>query len=328
MYVVTGGAGFIGSNIAAAIEQRGLGKVVVCDRLREADKWRNVAKRELHNVVHPDDLFDYLGGNEYGIQGVVHMGAISSTTETDADKIFTNNFRLSLDLWQWCTAHHVPLIYASSAATYGDGAEGFADDTNLDVMARLKPLNPYGWSKHLFDRRVLRMLDDGEAKPPQWAGLKFFNVYGPNEYHKGSMQSVASHVFTDLSAGKNATLFKSHHPDYEDGGQLRDFIWVEDCVDVVMWLLQNPAVSGLFNCGTGQARSFSDLVTAVYAAMGKEPDIAYVPTPEEIRDKYQYFTQADMSKLKAAGYDKPFTNVEDGVGAYVRDFLATDDRYR
>jgi ADP-L-glycero-D-manno-heptose 6-epimerase len=328
MYVVTGGAGFIGSNIAAAIEERGLGKVIICDKLRDGDKWRNVAKRELTDIIHPDDLFDYLGGNEYGIQGIINMGAISSTTETDADLIFTSNFRLSLDLWNWCTVHHVPMIYASSAATYGDGANGFVDDSSLDALAKLRPLNPYGWSKQLFDRRVMRMLDDGEPKPPQWAGLKFFNVYGPNEYHKGSMQSVPSKAFTDASAGLTATLFKSHHPDYEDGGQLRDFIWVGDCVNVVLWLLENPKVSGLFNCGTGQARSFRDLVTAVYDAMGKQADINYVPTPEEIRDKYQYYTQADMSRLVAAGYDKPFTSLEDGVGAYVRDFLSTDDKYR
>ena len=328
MYVVTGGAGFIGSNIVAALEQRTGEKVVVCDRLRDGDKWRNVAKRGLTNLVPPEDLFDYLGTNEFDIKGVIHMGAISSTTETDADLIFANNFKLSLLLWDWCTSHHVSYIYASSAATYGDGSEGFVDDSSSDALAKLRPLNPYGWSKQLFDRRVSRMIANGEPTPPHWAGLKFFNVYGPNEYHKGSMQSVASKVFRDASAGKTATLFKSHNPDYSDGGQLRDFISVDDCVDVVMWLLENPDVNGLFNCGTGKARSFLDLVNAVYAAMGREPDINFVPTPEEIREKYQYFTEADMSRLKAAGYDKPFTSLEDGVATYVRDFLATDDPYR
>ncbi len=328
MYVVTGGAGFIGSNIAAAIEERGLGKVVVCDWLGEDDKWRNLAKRELADILDPDELFLFLAENQDGIKGVIHMGAISSTTETDVDLIINSNFKLSLDLWNWCAAHQVPMTYASSAATYGDGAQGFVDDPSLAALARLRPLNPYGWSKHLFDRRVMRMLKDREPEPPQWAGLKFFNVYGPNEYHKGTMQSVASKVFTDASAGKTATLFKSHHPDYQDGGQSRDFVWVGDCVDIVLWLLENPGVSGLFNCGTGQARSFHDLVTAVYRAMGKEPDINFVPTPEEIRDKYQYFTEADMGRLKAAGYAKPFTSLEDGVGVYVNDFLATDDRYR
>lgn len=328
MYLVTGGAGFIGSNIAAAIEDRGFGKVVISDRLRDGDKWRNIAKRELAEIVDPDDLLYFLHDNQDTLKGVIHMGAISSTTETDADLIYRNNFELSLDLWSWCTEHQVPYIYASSAATYGDGANGFVDDSSLGALAKLRPLNPYGWSKHLFDRRVMRLLDDNEPTPPQWAGLKFFNVYGANEYHKGSMQSVASKVFTDVSAGKMASLFKSHHPDFEDGGQLRDFIWVGDCIDVVMWLLENPSVSGLFNCGTGKARSFKDLVTAVFTAMEKDVDITYIPMPEEIRDKYQYFTQADMSKLVAAGYDKPFTSLEDGVGLYVRDFLNTADRYR
>ena len=328
MYVVTGGAGFIGSNIAAAIEARGLGKVAVCDHLGNEDKWRNIAKLDLTNFVQPGELADNMGSNEFDIKGVIHMGAISSTTETDVDLIFANNVTLSLDLWKWCTTHHVPFIYASSAATYGDGSQGFIDDQARSALATLRPLNPYGWSKHFFDRRVMRMIEDEETPPPQWAGLKFFNVYGPNEYHKGSMQSVASKVFNDASAGKTATLFKSHHPDYEDGGQLRDFIWVDDCVNVVMWLLENPGVSGLFNCGTGKARSFHDLVKAVYSAMGKEAYINFVPTPEEIRDKYQYFTEADMSKLAAAGYDKPFASLEDGVGAYVRNFLANDDKYR
>lgn len=327
MYLVTGGAGFIGSNIAAAIEERGLGKVVICDRLRDADKWRNVAKRELVEVVDPDDLPYFLEDHEDDLKGVIHMGAISSTTETDVDLIYRSNFELSMALWEWCSACDVPLIYASSAATYGDGANGFDDDSSIDALAKLRPLNPYGWSKHLFDRRVMRMLKDGDPKPPQWAGLKFFNVYGPNEYHKGSMQSVASKVFTDASAGKSATLFKSHHPDYEDGGQLRDFVWVGDCVNVVIWLLQSK-VNGLYNCGTGQARSFHDLVAAVYKAMGKETDINYVPMPEEIRDKYQYFTQASMDRLVAAGYDQGFTTLEDGIIAYVCDYLATSDCYR
>jgi ADP-L-glycero-D-manno-heptose 6-epimerase len=328
MYMVTGGAGFIGSNIAAAIEARGLGKVVVCDHLGNEDKWRNIAKLDLTNFIQPDELPGYLASNDAGIKGVVHMGAISSTTETDADLIFANNFTLSLDLWEWCASYSVPFIYASSAATYGDGSQGFVDDQARSALAKLRPLNPYGWSKHLFDRRIMQMIEGEETPPPQWVGLKFFNVYGPNEYHKGSMQSVASKVFNDANAGKTATLFKSHHPDYEDGGQLRDFIWVDDCVNVVMWLLENPQVSGLFNCGTGEARSFHDLVKAVYLAMGKEADINFVPTPEGIRDKYQYFTQANMSKLSAAGYDKLFTSLEDGVGAYVRNFLASDDKYR
>ena len=328
MYVITGGAGFIGSNIAAAIEARGLGKVVVCDRLGKEEKWRNVANLDLIDLIQPESLFDYLGFNEHGIKGVLHMGAISSTTEIDADLIFASNFTLSHQLWLWCASHNVPFIYASSAATYGDGSQNFIDDSSRSALAKLKPLNKYGWSKHLFDRRVMRMIEEDELKPPQWAGLKFFNVYGPNEYHKGSMQSVVFKVFCQINAGNAATLFKSHHPNYEDGGQMRDFIWVDDCVDVVLWLLQHPNVCGLFNCGTGKARSFQDLVKSVYNAMGKEVEINFVPTPEEIRDKYQYFTQASMKKLSVAGYDKPFTSLEDGIGTYVHDYLLKDDKYR
>jgi len=328
MYIVTGGAGFIGSNIVWALEQRGYSKIVVVDRLRDGVKWKNIAKRELYDVVRPDDMFDFMEEHNSNIKAVFHMGAISSTTETDADKILDNNFRLSMDLWQWCTAHHVRFIYASSAATYGDGEHGFVDHSSIDELAKLQPLNPYGWSKQLFDRRVSRMLDSNDPHPPQWAGLKFFNVYGPNEYHKGTMQSVVSHVFPVANRGEAAKLFKSHRPEYADGGQLRDFVSVDDCVDVMMWLLDHPEVSGLFNCGSGQARPFKDLATAVYTALGQEAQIDYIPTPQHLRDKYQYFTQADMSKLREAGYDKPFTSLEEGVRTYVQDFLYTDDPYR
>ncbi len=333
MYVVTGGAGFIGSNIVWALERRGLSndkssRVVVVDRLRDGVKWKNIAQRELYDVVHPDNLFAYLNDNQGMVDAIFHMGAISSTTETDADKIIENNFRLSVDLWSWCTAHHVRFIYASSAATYGGGEHGFVDDASIEALAALKPLNPYGWSKHLFDRRVARMVANGEVHPPQWAGLKFFNVYGPNEYHKGSMQSVVSHVFPVARRAETAKLFQSHNPAYEDGGQMRDFICVEDCVAVMMWLLDNQQVSGLFNCGTGQARPFKDLAAAVYAALGQEPRIEYVPTPEHLRDKYQYFTQADMTKLREAGYDAPFTSLEEGVRAYVQNFLDTEEAFR
>jgi ADP-L-glycero-D-manno-heptose 6-epimerase len=328
MFVVTGGAGFIGSNIVAALEERGRSPVAVCDRLHEGDKWRNVAKRELVDIVSPENLFAFLDGHRLAVDAVIHMGAISSTTETDADKIVAVNFGLSLRLWKWCTRHGVRFIYASSAATYGDGGQGFVDDATPTALAKLRPLNPYGWSKHLFDRRVARMLANGEDQPPQWVGLKFFNVYGPNEYHKAEQKSVVAHIFPNAAAGKPARLFKSHHPDYADGGQKRDFVWVGDCTDIVLWLLDNDHVNGLFNCGTGTARTFADLAAAVFQALGRKPQIEYVPTPESLRDKYQYFTQADMSRLVAAGYRKPFTTLEDGVARYVRDYLATADPYR
>ncbi len=328
MILVTGGAGFIGSNILAALEEKGAGKLVVCDRLRSNDKWRNLAKRELADIVHPEQLFDFLEANRKNMEVVFHMGAISSTTETDADKILANNFSLSLALWKWCAVNDVRFIYASSAATYGDGAHGFDDDGSVDHLARLRPLNAYGWSKHLFDRRVARKIASGARRPPQWAGLKFFNVYGPNEYHKGGQQSVVAQIYPHAEKDAAYQLFKSHNPKYGDGGQLRDFIWVDDVVDVMMWLLEHRHVNGLFNVGTGQARSFLDLASAVYRAVGREPNIKYRDTPVEIRDKYQYFTQAEMGRLRQAGYAKPFTSLEDGVGTYVKRYLAAADPFR
>ena len=328
MYVITGGAGFIGSNIAWGLEALGLGPVAIVDRLREAEKWRNVSEREIAHVVDPENLMNFLACHRQDITAIIHMGAISSTTERNVDLIIENNFRLSVALWDWCTANTVRFIYASSAATYGDGTQGFEDESTGMALARLKPLNPYGWSKHLFDRRVSRIIADGGVTPPQWAGLKFFNVYGPNEYHKGRMQSVVAQVYTSAAANEAAILFRSHHPGYVDGGQLRDFIWVGDCIDIVNWLLDTPSVSGLFNCGTGKARSFADLAAAVYRALGKEPNIEFVDTPEDIRERYQYFTEATMDQLRGAGYGKPMTELEDGVRSYVVDFLHTDDPYR
>lgn len=327
MYVVTGGAGFIGSNLLAALELRGEGDLVVCDRLRSNDKWRNIAKRELSDVVHPDQIFDFLDANKGRIRAIFHMGAVSATTETNADLIVTNNFNLTLALFAWCTRNGVRIIYASSAATYGNGGEGFDDDFGIAALSLLRPLNAYGWSKHLFDRRLARKVSQGKPLPPQWVGLKFFNVYGPNEYHKGGQQSVISQLYPQAESGAPAHLFRSHHPDYPDGGQKRDFVWVGDVVDVMVWLLDHPEVSGLFNLGTGKARTFADLATAVYQAAGRQPHIKFVDTPLAIRDKYQYFTEARMERLRAAGYTKPFTSLEDGVDTYVSRYLATDDRY-
>lgn len=328
MIVVTGGAGFIGSNILAALEERGAGKLVVCDRLRANDKWKNIAKRELADIVHPEQLFDFLEANRKSIEVIFHMGAISATTETDADKIAANNFSLSLALWKWCAMSNVRFIYASSAATYGDGTAGFDDDWSMEHLAQLHPMNAYGWSKHLFDRRVARKIAQGSRRPPQFAGLKFFNVYGPNEYHKGNQQSVVAQVYPHAKEDGAYQLFRSHNPKYKDGGQLRDFIWVGDVVNVMMWLLDNPQVSGIFNVGTGTARTFIDLASTVYGALGKQPKIKFQDTPVAIRDKYQYFTQANMERLRAAGYDKPFTSLEDGVTQYVQHFLDQPDRYR
>lgn len=332
MILVTGGAGFIGSNLLAGLEAAGARDVAVCDWLggRDADtagKWRNIAKRDLAAVIAPEDLPAFLDAQarDGSIDTIFHMGAISATTETDVDLIARTNIGLSQSLWRWAADHDARFIYASSAATYGDGAEGFDDDT--EALPALRPLNPYGWSKHQFDRWVMRQVAGNHARPRQWAGLKFFNVYGPNEYHKGPMKSVVAQLYPKLAAGEPARLFRSHHPDYEDGGQSRDFVWVGDCVDVMVWLWQQGSVDGLFNLGTGEARSFRALAEAVFAAIGQEPRIEFVDTPEEIRDRYQYFTQADMSRLRSAGYDRPFTSLEDGVGRYVRDYLAAADPY-
>ncbi len=327
MIIVTGGAGFIGSNLVAGLEARGEHEIVVCDTLGTDDKWRNIAKRELAAIIPPEELLPWVAANRGDIDTVFHMGAISSTTERDADAIVANNIALTLDLWEMCAHHELRLIYASSAATYGDGSAGFDDDASPEGLAKLRPLNAYGWSKHVVDRRVARMVAENGPRPRQWAGLKFFNVYGPNEYHKGTMKSVVAQIHPRAAAGEPCRLFRSHHPDYPDGGQLRDFVWVGDCVDVMLWLYANAGTCGLFNMGTGQARSFADMAAATYRALGREPLIEYVDTPLEIRDRYQYFTEARMDRLRAAGYDRPFTSLEDGVTRYVVDFLAAPDPY-
>ncbi len=326
MYVVTGGAGFIGSNIVAGLEARGGCDIVVADMLGTGEKWRNIAKRELADLIPPQALLPFLGTHASRVRAVLHMGAISSTTETDVDALVRDNVRLSLDLWHWCAAQSVPLIYASSAATYGDGAAGFRDDDSPAALARLRPLNAYGWSKHLFDRRVARLVATGGPVPPRWAGLKFFNVYGPNEYHKGGQKSVVAHIVPEAKAGRPVKLFQSHRPDYPDGGQMRDFVWVDDCVAMVLALLDRPVTNGIYNCGTGKARSFADLARAVFAALDLEPRIEYVPTPEPLRERYQYFTQAENGRN--AELVSAWTPLEDGVGRYVRDYLNAADPYR
>lgn len=333
MIVVTGGAGFIGSNLIAGLESAGVGDIVICDRLRDGEKWRNIARREIRDVVRPEALFDYLVVHAREVGAVVHLGGISSTTERDADLVIQNNFALSRELWRWCARSGVRFLYASSYSTYGSGEAGFSDDGAPEALARLRPLNTSGWAKHLFDRRVARIVANAgqagnEPLPPQWAGLKFFNVYGPNEYHKGEHMSVVCKLWPQVSAGASARLFKSYKPDYKDGGQIRDFVHVDDCVSVILWLLANPGVSGLFNVGTGKGRSFRDLAEAAFAAAGKAPKISFVDMPETLKAKYQYYTQADIAKLRAAGYDRPFIELEDGVRSYIQDYLAAADPYR
>jgi ADP-L-glycero-D-manno-heptose 6-epimerase len=326
MLLVTGGAGFIGSNVVAALNEAGRSDVVVCDLLGNEGKWRNLAKRQLVDIVPPAELADWLEGRK--LEAVIHLGAISATTATDGDLVFETNFRLSMRLLDWCTANAVPFIYASSAATYGDGAAGFDDDASVRALKTLRPMNLYGWSKHMFDLAVAERAARGEKLPPQWVGLKFFNVFGPNEYHKGSMMSVLARRFDDVKAGRVVQLFKSHREGIADGDQRRDFIYVDDVVRVVMWLLATPSVSGIFNVGTGKARSFKDLMLAAYAALGARPNIEYIDMPETIRGAYQYFTQSEVDRLCRAGYNGGFTTLEDAVKAYVGDYLDRPDRFR
>ncbi|MFT4116948.1 ADP-glyceromanno-heptose 6-epimerase [Bradyrhizobium sp.] len=326
MLLVTGGAGFIGSNVVAALNEAGRSDVVVCDLLGTDGKWRNLAKRQLVDIVPPAELLGWLQGRE--LDAVIHLGAISETTATDGDLVIETNFRLSMRLLDWCTANAVPFIYASSAATYGDGAAGFDDDASLAALKQLRPMNLYGWSKHLFDLAVAERVTRGDRLPPQWAGLKFFNVFGPNEYHKGAMMSVLARRFDDVKVGRVVQLFKSHRAGIADGDQRRDFIYVDDVVRVVMWLLATPSVSGLFNVGTGNARSFKDLMLAAYAALGTRPNIEYVDMPESIRNSYQYFTQSAVDRLHRAGYNGGFTTLEDAVKAYVGEYLDRSDRFR
>lgn len=327
--VVTGGAGFIGSNIVAELTAEGGRDVVVCDWLDEAalGKWRNIAKHPIADFVRPEALFGWLDVHAAEVEAIVHMGAVSSTTEPDADHIVHSNFTLSRDLWRWSVEHGARLIWASSAATYGAGDQGFEGLDDFQSLSRLRPLNAYGWSKSLFDLYARREIDRGRA-PRQWAGLKFFNVYGPNEQHKGSMKSVVAQIWPKVAAGEGVQLFRSHRPEYPDGGQMRDFVYVRDCARVVSWLIETPDVTGIFNLGSGKARSFLDLARAVFAAAGREPRIAYVDTPIEIRDKYQYFTQADMTRLQAAGFENAFTELEAGVADYVARYLSQEDPYR
>ena len=326
MLLVTGGAGFIGSNIVAALNEAGRTDVVVCDLLGHDGKWRNLAKRQLADIVPPAELLNWLSGRN--CDAVIHMGAISETTATDGDLVIETNFRFSMRLLDWCAARGVPFLYASSAATYGNGEQGFADDPSLAALKTLRPMNLYGWSKHLFDMAVIERAARGEKLPPQWAGLKFFNVFGPNEYHKGTMMSVLARRFDDIKAGRAVELFKSHRDGIADGDQRRDFIYVDDVVRVVMWLLATPSVSGLFNVGTGKARSFKDLMLSAYAALGAAPNIRYIDMPVSIRDSYQYFTQSEVDRLQRAGYNGGFTPLEEAVGLYVKGHLDRPDRYR
>jgi ADP-L-glycero-D-manno-heptose 6-epimerase len=326
MLLVTGGAGFIGSNIVASLNEAGRTDVVVNDLLGSDAKWRNLAKRQIADFVPPADLARWLDGRK--LEAVIHMGAISATTATDGDEVMENNFRLSLRLLDWCTQTGTPFVYASSAATYGDRDANFVDDWSLEELRKLRPMNLYGWSKHLFDlARVDRVVKKAKL-PPRWVGLKFFNVYGPNEYHKGAMASVLSKVFDSAKASEPVKLFKSHRDGIADGEQRRDFIYVDDVVSVVRWAMDGSGKNGIFNVGTGKAESFRDMIVAMFKAMGRAPNIEYIDMPMSIRDQYQYFTQADVGNLRRAGYNAGFTPLDKAVAQYVTGYLDQVDRYK
>lgn len=327
MYIVTGATGFIGSNLLYAMQQKGYDDIVAVDDFGRENKWRNIAKRGALRFVLPDQLDSFLSAHAAEVKAILHLGAISSTTETDVDKIVVNNFQFTVSLFEFCTSNNIPLIYASSAATYGAGEHGFVDRDDLYFLSSLQPLNPYGWSKNAVDKFLAREISSSTGIVPQVVGLKFFNVYGPNEYHKGMQMSVVRHFFEQYRSTGKVRLFKSYRDDCADGEQRRDFVWVGDCVSVMLWMLEHPQVSGLFNVGTGNATSYNVVAESIARSMGIEPRIEYVDMPDSVRNQYQYFTQADLTKLRSAGYDKPFLTVPEGVEKYVNGFLATDDIY-
>ncbi len=327
MIVITGGAGMIGSIIAWHLNTRlGRDDLVIVDSITHENQWQNLVHREYAQYLDKDQLMPWLE-NRDDIEAIIHMGAISATTERDFNKLVEANIHYSQNLWTWCAEHKVPFFYASSAATYGDGNLGYND---ADIN-NLRPLNGYGYSKHFFDQWVLRQIDHGLPTPPSWAGFKFFNVYGSNEYHKERMASVALHTFNQFSHTGTMKLFKGTKTGVEDGMQMRDFVYVKDAAAVVVHFMNasliKPAPSGIYNVGTGLARSFKDLAIAVMTSMGCEPHITYVDMPQDLQGKYQYFTQANMNKLRAAGYILPFTSLEDGVKDYVQNYLMQEDKY-
>ena len=325
MILVTGGAGFIGSNLQAALVHRGH-ETIVIDWLGDAGKWRNLGKHPPARIVPPEEIDDLLASHP-PIEMVFHLGAVSATTATDGDHVWATNVELSLKLWHWCAARGVRFVYASSAATYGNGAQGFEDDYSPVHLSTLRPLNLYGWTKHAFDLNVARMVANGQPRPPQWAGLKFFNVYGPNEYHKGSMISVVKVKHDEVAQGQAVRLFRSDQEGLPDGQQKRDFIWVGDVVDVMLWLLDTPGANGLFNVGTGQARTYLDLAHAVSDAAGQQRAVEFIDMPVNLRGQYQSFTEASPARLRAAGYNGQFTPLELGIRRYVQEFLAQPDPY-
>jgi len=320
MIIVTGGAGFIGSAFVWKLNQEGINNIIIVDRLGTSDKWKNLVNLSFVDYVHKDDFLEMVDTDmvPFDVDAIVHMGACSSTTERDADYLWHNNYAYTKLMAEWALARDIRFIYASSAATYGDGKKGFSD--NHKKIGDLKPINMYGYSKQVFDLWVLRRKLENKV-----AGIKFFNVFGPNEYHKGDMSSVIFKAFHQIKETGKVQLFKSYKKEYEDGGQMRDFVYVKDCVNVMWWLLKNRKANGIFNLGTGEARTWNDLIKAVFTAMKKKTNIEYIEMPEALRNQYQYFTQAEMKKLKDAGCPVKFASLEDSVRDYVVNYLQKSD---
>ena len=321
MILVTGAAGFIGSCMVKRLNDAGYFNIVVSDDFSREDKNKNLNGKLLNTTVDREKLEEWLLKNGHKVDFIIHLGARTDTAEFDWSVFEKLNLNFSKMIWNIATEKQIPLIYASSAATYGLGELGYKDDHR--IIPELKPLNPYGRSKNEFDKWVFEQ----SGTPPFFAGLKFFNVYGPNEYHKGRMASVIPGAYKQIRETGKVKLFRSHRPDFENGKQLRDFVYVKDLTDVIEWMMENQPESGIYNLGTGTARSFLDLATATFNSLGKDPVIEFIDTPEDIRDKYQYFTEADMSKLRIAGYKKPFTTLEDGVNDYITNYLVNTDYY-
>ena len=320
--LVTGAAGFIGSCLVGYLNRKGFHNIIIVDKFDEEEKKHNYEDKKIIARVDREELFEWLKDHPMKIDFIFHLGARTDTTEFDYSVLEKLNVDYSENIWNYCSEKNIPLVYASSAATYGDGELGYKDDHELPF--KLNPLNPYGRSKNEFDKWALDRSQKSE--PPFWAGLKFFNVFGPNEYHKGRMASVIFHSFNQIRSTGKVKLFRSHKPEYKDGGQLRDFVYVKDVVDICFWLMDNRPASGLYNLGTGKARTFKELVAAIFKSLGKEPVIEFIDTPADIRDKYQYFTEADMTKIRNAGYKEDFYTLEEGVETYVSNFLL-DHKY-
>ncbi|MCS6917780.1 MAG: ADP-glyceromanno-heptose 6-epimerase [Chitinophagales bacterium] len=315
MIVITGAAGFIGSGLLARLNAEGIYHILAVDDFSSPAKQGNYATKRFLNLQDREAFLRWLDLQYESVEFIFHLGARTDTTEQDPNVFNRLNLKYSVELWNRCVRYRIPLVYASTAATYGAGELGYDDDESL--LPQLKPLNPYGKSKHAFDKWVLTQ----QERPPHWWGLKFFNVFGPNEYHKGRMASVVFHGFNEIRKRRRMTLFRSHRPDYADGMQMRDFVYVKDVVDVLWWLYRNQPASGIFNVGSGKARTFLDLATATFAAMGMEPGVDFVDIPEDIRPWYQYHTEARMDKLLALGYSKPFHSLEAGIADYVGEYL-------